>query len=785
MPTRYVINLLLLLTVIGCAAYLYTLWESDLIEQKFPPTIGNQGSGDESNAQQSPSNEQAPHSETGKYVGSAVCSNCHSEQSNLWQGSHHDESMAHASPQTVKGNFDNQSLTALGMEHRFYQRDNTFWVSTEGSRGERAEFKVLYTFGTEPLQQYLVEMNKGRLQALPLAWDTEKKSWFHLQADLKPKPGEWIHWTQGGMNWNSMCADCHSTGLSKNFDSKTREYDTRWEGIDVGCEACHGPGSLHVAQAGEGITPSKETLDMIRGESAAELVDKCGRCHARRQPLTPVFKHNSDTMLDHYLPMTLQNGPYYSDGQINEEVFVYGSFTQSKMYAMGVSCVDCHNPHSTRLVRKGNSLCTGCHLSEQYDTSKHHHHPTSEAHASDTYSTGTGNQCVDCHMPGRNYMTNDFRRDHSLRIPRPDLSVEFGTPNACNSCHQDKNPEWAAQKIKLWYGEKRPAHFSEILARAIGGEEEVITTVQPLAKLLRATNQPAIARATAADLLAPLLQEPEAARVLQQALSDTSPLVRVSAVSAYYNAPMHYKLPLLTPLLADPVLAVRISAAKSLSEMNDMQFLNLEPETQRQYQQALEAYQRSLEINDDFVSSSHQRGLDLEKAGHLGAAARQYEHALTIDDRANASRMNLAQIHYQYQQYERAEALYRKVLSQEPDAVPSRYALGLLLAEMGKKEEAEDHLEIAAKGGNNARIWYNLGVLRHQRQDWKPAETAYRKALALAPDNVDYVSALASLLVQQEEYDQAKTLIDKSLHLVPNEQKLLRFKRYLDSLGIN
>ncbi|WOX07031.1 tetratricopeptide repeat protein [Microbulbifer pacificus] len=690
--------------------------------------------------------------------------------------------MAHASAQSVKGNFENQTLHALGIEHRFYRQDDGFWVSTQGVDGGRAEFQVRYTFGTEPLQQYLVEMDGGRLQALPLAWDTAKNRWFHLQEHQVPQPGEWIHWTQGGMNWNSMCADCHSTGLKKNFDTKTGTYDTHWAEIDVGCEACHGPGSIHIAQVSEGKALSQNTLYMIRGEPAAQLVEGCGRCHARRQQLTPVFTHGSNTLLNHYLPMNLQAGPYHSDGQINEEVFVYGSFTQSKMYQMGVGCIDCHDPHSTRIKRPGNTLCTGCHAPQKYDTPEHHHHPMAATRQSDAYTTGSGNQCVDCHMPGQNYMTNDFRRDHSLRIPRPDLSVAFGIPNACNTCHEDKSPEWATRQIDHWYGSPRPAHFSETLARAIQAATEPTQITEPLAKLLDDRNQPAIARATAADLLAPLLNEPHAFEVLQQALTDTNPLVRTAAARAFYSVPMAYKQSRLIPLLSDPVAAVRITAVQSLVEMEDAQLLSLPSETQRHYRDALAEYQQSLEVNDDFVSSSHQRGLDLEKAGHFGAAIQAYEHALTIDDRANASRMNLAQIHYQYHQFDKSEELFRKVLSQEPDAAPTRYALGLLLAEMGKLEDAEKELENAALTGNNARIWYNLGVLRHQQRKWQDSEEAYHQALALEPTNVEYISALASLLIQRGKHSEAKKQLVIGLKSSPTDQRLLRLDGYLDSL---
>jgi predicted CXXCH cytochrome family protein len=151
---------------------------------------------------------------------------------------------------------------------------------------------------------------------------------------------------------------------------------------------------------------------------------------------------------DTHVVSELSRGLYHADGQMQDEVYNYGSFKQSKMFAAGVTCSDCHDPHSAKLKASGDGVCLRCHSSDKYATAAHNHHHATKA------SIG----CVSCHMPTRTYMVIDPRHDHTLRIPRPDLSVKLGTPNACNDCHTDRPAEWAASAIESWYGPIGRAH---------------------------------------------------------------------------------------------------------------------------------------------------------------------------------------------------------------------------------------------------------------------------------------------------------------------------------------
>ncbi|MBW2285199.1 MAG: hypothetical protein JRF65_11435, partial [Deltaproteobacteria bacterium] len=381
------------------------------------------------------------------FVGTEICATCHKREYDRWKDSHHDHAMEVATQETVLGDFNNARFEYFGAVSRFYRRDGRFLVNTQGPEGKMGEFEITHTFGWYPLQQYLVPFPGGRLQCLPIAWDVKKSQWYHLNPSAPVDPRDWLYWTNAGQNWNGMCAECHSTDLKKNYDIRKNAFQTTWSDIDVGCEACHGPGSRHAAWAElpDMARPPVKNYDLIVQSSrigARELVELCAPCHSRRAALGD-YTHAEPDLLDSMLPALLTEELYFPDGQILEEVYVYGSFTQSKMYHRDVRCSDCHDVHSAKTIREGNALCLQCHRAGEYDTAEHHFHkkkgekgdPVRSREGAVLFEVGSGAECVQCHMAGRVYMGIDYRPDHSFRIPRPDLSMKLGVPNACNRCH--------------------------------------------------------------------------------------------------------------------------------------------------------------------------------------------------------------------------------------------------------------------------------------------------------------------------------------------------------------
>ena len=384
-----------------------------------------------------------PEGITPTFVGRDTCAKCHQAEVAAFEGSDHDKAMDVATEETVLGDFNDVIFEHDGLRNRLYRDGDRFMVHTDGEDGQMHDFEVKYVFGVYPLQQYMVEFDReegteacevARLQVLRISWDSRDNRWFYLRPpDVADKlaADDPLHWTGIAQRWQTMCADCHSTNLKRNFDPDSVTYHTTFSEIDVSCEACHGPASLHVELANERSLfwdrrYGYGLVNRLKGDDPEPQLQTCAPCHSRRGVMDEKSL-GGPNYCDHYRLETLGEATYHGDGQIKDEVYVYGSFIQSKMYHKNIRCSDCHDPHSLKLKHPGNETCTSCHQHSagKYDVVAHHHHaPGSE-----------GAKCVSCHMPHTTYMDVDPRRDHSLRIPRPDLSVSLGTPNACSHCH--------------------------------------------------------------------------------------------------------------------------------------------------------------------------------------------------------------------------------------------------------------------------------------------------------------------------------------------------------------
>ena len=390
------------------------------------------------------------------FVGDRQCKSCHANEYKAWSGSGHFKAMQEVNDSTVEGDFSGKTLVADGVTSRFYRKDGKYYINTQGDDGVNHDYEVKYTFGYYPLQQYLVEFPGGRMQATRASWDIKNKKWFHQYAGQKIPPHDWLHWTGNAQNWNTMCACCHSTNLQKNYNTETDSYNTHYSVINVSCETCHGAGKLHIDYVnGKEYKKGKKTAGFVHrsGKKAGQIaqINTCTPCHARETEISPHLIQSAELM-DNYIPEIPTTEHYYADGQADDEDFTYTSFSQSKMFRQGVKCSSCHEPHTAKLLFTGNQLCMQCHV-KTYDGPSHTFHPVGSA----------GAECKNCHMPGKVYMGNDFRYDHTFRVPRPDLSLKYGTPNACNNCHNNKSAQWAADAVTKWYGPVRKYHFAEDL----------------------------------------------------------------------------------------------------------------------------------------------------------------------------------------------------------------------------------------------------------------------------------------------------------------------------------
>lgn len=640
----------------------------------------------------------------------AACISCHSDAVKAWRGSDHARAMQHASVVTVLGDFSGALLIHSGEETRLSRTGNTFHaaVSPSGEPAAALTYRILYTFGVTPLQQYLVETEEGRLQVLPWAWDTREASeggqrWFHLYEDEDVPPDDRLHWRAPLQNWNGMCADCHSTGLKRSYDLETNTFETTATSLNVSCASCHGEAEAHVeAMKNESDAPVPDGSfgDLIRfvdrGESRFERRDSqrtatnrgsshasqefgvCSSCHARRTPLTAGIDP-ARAFLDQFTPELLSEGLYYADGQIQGEVYVQGSFAQSKMAAAGVTCSHCHDAHSLKLKAEGNALCTTCHAPEAFDTPDHHRHETASA----------GAACTSCHMPQTTYMGVDARRDHSFKIPRPDLSGKLGTPNACTGCHEDMKNEIAAKHIVDWHGPKRGPSFGPTFHAARARNPAARA---PLATLIKDEDAPAIVRATGLGLVAGLA-DTALIDLAAANLSSPEPLVRLGAIRAVSGEPPDVRARLLAPLLDDKTKAIRLEAATALSDVSPT---FLAPDL---------VFRLNTVMADLLVANKEiawrgegalNRGLIYQGQGDLKQAAAAYRQAMKIDPAFAPPHVNLSELLRGEGKEDEAVALLEAALASTRGDASVHHALGLALIRVSQHGEALPHLEAAA-----------------------------------------------------------------------------------------
>ena len=707
------------------------------------------------------------------FVGSVECEECHKPEYDNWQGSHHDLAMDVASDTSVLGDFNDAEFSLHGVTSRFYKKDGQYFVHTNGPGGEMGDFEITHTFGWYPLQQYLIPFPGGRLQTLPIAWDSKQNLWYRVPPEGPTDPGDWLYWTNAAQNWNGMCAQCHSTNLKKNYDPETDSYNTTWSDIDVGCEACHGPGSKHVdwAQMAEMARPQTQNFELVLKTSdisSREQVELCAPCHSRRGSMGD-DAHTKTDLLDNYLPSLLTEDLYFADGQIQDEVYVYGSFIQSKMYRHDVRCSDCHEVHSIKLVREGNDLCLQCHRAAQYDSKAHHFHkqegeagePVKSAEGEILFEVGTGALCVQCHMPGRNYMGVDYRPDHSFRIPDPVLNAAIGAPDGCLRCHVDKQSQWSQDSMREWYGPGLTPHYGTIFASARQGDPEA---GQDLLRLAADLLYPVNVRATALSMLAAYPSE-ESIQAMEIALMDEEALIRRTAVASIYLPDMEKLAKLIAPSLYDPVKTVRIEAASRLA--GDMSKL-LDKEQQKVFQLVLQEFIDSMEYSADFASARHNLANLYTRLDRPEDVIKHYQKAIDIDDQFYPAKVNLAIVYSQRGQNEQAEQLLREVVAEQPELYEAAYSLGLLLVEMQNYREGVAYLEQASRGlPERARIHYNLGLLYAQLQNITGAESELRAALTLEPQNLDFQYGLADHYLKRGLFEQARPIVEDMASMHP------------------
>jgi predicted CXXCH cytochrome family protein len=726
---------------------------------------------------------QPPSSHAPEYVGRAVCAPCHQAEVERFTGSHHDRAMQPATATTVLGDFRNATFTYNGVTSKFFKKDGAFFVRTDGPDGAMHEYRIAYTFGIDPLQQYLVEYPGGRLQALSICWDTRPKAaggqrWFHLYPNDKVDFRDVLHWTGPAENWNYMCAECHSTNVKKNYQAAHNRFDTTWSEVDVSCEACHGPGSQHVTwahnkQAGKASDdPTKglivdlaargswsfegdATIAHLKRARDTRVQVVCARCHARRAQISEDYRQDQPVGQTHIMSL-LDERLYHADGEILDEVFEYGSFLQSRMHERGVVCTDCHDPHSGRLRATGNALCAQCHRASHYDTPTHHHHAVGTKAAT----------CISCHMLARTYMVVHERHDHSFRVPRPDLSVTLGTPNTCSDCHHDRSAQWAAEAIVKWYGPVRTRGPRYAAALAAGRRHQAGAD-QLLAAVIGDRSFPVIVRATALSLVQDP-SRPPTAELLEQSLQDPDPLVRRAAVALLPAWEPSRRWQIGGSLLSDPIRTVRLEAVNSFADAAQLGSLTAAQRTA--FEHAATEYRDVQAFNADRAESWLNLGALEARLGNHERAAADYQRAIQLQPAFIPPYVNLADLYREDGRDPEGERVLRKALAIHPDDGDLHHALGLVLIRQKRPDEALVELAKAAQQSpDDRRYAYVYAVALDSLGQRDKALTVLAQAHERFTGDRDILMALVQFSAQSGDRAAAARWAHKLHNLVPTE----------------
>ncbi|PZR89089.1 MAG: hypothetical protein DI537_22030 [Stutzerimonas stutzeri] len=721
------------------------------------------------------------------YVGSRACASCHATTLADWQGSDHAKAMAVATPESVLGDFSNVAVAHDGESARFRREGGRFLVETQGKDGQPETFAISHSFGWRPLQQYLVTFPDGRLQALPWAWDARPQAqggqrWFHVYGDQAIPAGDQLHWAGRMQNWNFMCAECHSTALKKGYDAASNSFRTTYSEVSIGCESCHGPGAGHVAWAAADRTGDKVlkgfaavaakrppvdwTPDPATGSPATgaprppgDEVEMCARCHQRRGTISEDWKPGH-SIVDTHLPALLTSGLFAADGQMIDEVFTDQTFRQSKMYAKGVICSDCHDVHSGRLKAQGPLVCSQCHDQQRFAAATHTGH-----------QPGPGApDCITCHMPARTYMVVDRRHDHSFRIPRPDLTASLGTPNSCNSCHSDKTAQWAADAVVAWHGPQRKG-FQDYARTFHDARRGDPAARAPLIALANNPQIPAIVRATAQSELGRL---PAIATegVTRLGLDDPDPIVRIAALRNLSPQPPDIRLRWAQERLTDPVLGVRIEAAQALADIRPDA---LQEPLRSHLRRAFVEFEAAQALNSDRPEARASLALYLIRRGRPDAAEAELRAGLALDPAAVELSVNLADLLRQRGRDPEAEAVLRQAIAVAPKEPYPHHALGLALVRQRRYPEALESLTLASRlAPRDAQLAYVHGVALQSLGQPEQGRQVLRSALQANPFDAALLGALLADAQARRDHAGAADLADRLSRLRPDDAELAR-----------
>ena len=680
---------------------------------------------------------------------SESCRECHAEIFDAWSGTDHARANQPIEEAEIAAAFSpSREVTGAGSSFRAGVREDGPYLTALDESG--ADHRVVAVLGYRPTQQMLVETAGGRLQPVDMAWHPASGEWFNVFGEESRHPGEWGHWTGRGMNWNSMCAHCHMTGYQKNYDEPTDTFRSAWVEHGVGCIQCHGalpPDHGESDRGGGG--------EWVRDRVLAQ--ETCAYCHARNESLTKEFIPG-ESYDDHFrLTLPSTPGAFWPDGQQRDEVFNWASVRLSRMGHAGVTCMDCHDPHTAKTVlpMENNALCMQCHsapgrsmaatglAAPVIDPAAHSRHPAGS----------TGNQCTACHMPETNYLQRSPRHDHGWLKPDPLLTRELGIPNACNRCHEEETVDWAIDHAATWYGDRlnsRQRQRARAVASAQDGDPNATSA---LLGLLADEDIPAW-RATYLQLLSGYSHVPEVVTVARAELEHPNAMVRAAALQVVGETEARS-----VTLLNDVSRLVRLEAAR---------WWHGDGGSQSNFAREFENY---LSLTLDQPAGRLRLAQYQARRGDLAGAEQQVRQAAAWDRLSPAIHEFHAEILRAAGRSADAANAYYLAARLSRDDGEAMFRAGLAYAEAGLRAESQTALTAAVRRDPSLhRAWYNLGLLQSQQGQPDAALESLANAEVAGPEEADYPYAVATIHWQRGDREAAYAAAQRCLAIDPGHE---------------
>ena len=694
-------------------------------------------------------------SEMAKYSGSESCRPCHEKFYQLWHDSYHGLAM-----QPVSGTFIDENIKSFSGEIRVGEelfsvaaRGDSLIFTATGKSGKSTEYPAIHAMGGKYIYYFLTPLDRGRLQVLPLAYDCDNDSWYnnpesgvrHFET-IDDAPLDWMNHLY---TFNTTCYSCHVSQLETNFNISDNTYSTTWREPGINCETCHGPSHAHIVacvEAGEGNIPDDLKI-IVTGEfTPAQHNASCASCHAKALVLAKDFIPGSE-FYDFYDLITLENHDFYADGRDLGENYTMTTWEMNVCADNSdMHCVTCHTS-SGRYRFTGddaNNACMPCHEEKVNSPAIH----------TSFMPDNTVNECILCHMPKTSFAMMD-RSDHSFRPPIPGASAVFGSPNACNICHDDQTAGWAdsvltrAGKNKfrdetikngLLLRKAREGDWTDlddILAGlAKGSFDKVYTT--SFIRLLENCDDTA--------------KWPHMMKLTYH----ESPLVRGAAAHSLYGNGSLNALERLAELTDDRYRVVRLNAAYALSPFAG-ELASL-PGAER-IAEAMDEYKNSLVVRSDDWSAHYNLGNYYSSLDDYDRALDAYRASIKIFPGALMPMVNAGFIYSLSGDYSSAEEMFNRALSYAPDHEAALLNLALLYGETGNNEMAKHcFMRLMDVSDKNSVAAYNLAVLESVTDMAKSVELS-RKAMEWEPDEAKYAYTHAYYLLQSNRTEAAKNIL--------------------------